>query len=94
MPGGKGVFPDMTIDQNLTMAAYKYRRDKADVARRLADRDHLCDRPVVLGGEAHEQALEAEGLGDAGADEVAVVGPREPGDELREPAAEEQEDAQ
>jgi ABC-type branched-subunit amino acid transport system ATPase component len=37
LPGGKGVFADMTIDQNLTMAAYKFRHDRADVERRLTD---------------------------------------------------------
>jgi ABC-type branched-subunit amino acid transport system ATPase component/predicted MFS family arabinose efflux permease len=29
LPGGKGVFPEMTVRENLEMAAYHYRRDRA-----------------------------------------------------------------
>lgn len=36
LPGGKGVFPDMTVRQNLVMGAYIHRRDSADVERRIA----------------------------------------------------------
>jgi ABC-type branched-subunit amino acid transport system ATPase component len=36
LPGGKGVFPDMTVRQNLIMGAYIHRRDSADVERRIA----------------------------------------------------------
>ncbi|MDG2907924.1 MAG: MFS transporter [Acidimicrobiales bacterium] len=35
LPGGKGVFPDMTVHQNLTMGAYIHRRDRTDVANRI-----------------------------------------------------------
>ena len=35
LPGGKGVFADMTVRQNLVMGAYKFRHDRADVARRI-----------------------------------------------------------
>src|SRR5204863_8336917 len=33
--GGKGVFPAMTIAENLEMAGFVYRRDRADLQRRL-----------------------------------------------------------
>jgi ABC-type branched-subunit amino acid transport system ATPase component/predicted MFS family arabinose efflux permease len=36
LPGGKGVFPQMTVRQNLEMAAYIYRHDSADRDRRIA----------------------------------------------------------
>ena len=36
LPGGKGVFGDMTIRENLEMAAWIYRKDQADVERRIA----------------------------------------------------------
>ena len=35
LPGGKGVFPDMTVRQNLVMGAYIHRSDGDDVARRI-----------------------------------------------------------
>ena len=36
LPGGKGVFPGMTVRENLEMAAFVYRRDRADHDRRIA----------------------------------------------------------
>ncbi|MEM7139764.1 MAG: MFS transporter [Actinomycetota bacterium] len=36
LPGGKGVWPNLTIGDNLEVAAYQYRSDPADVARRKA----------------------------------------------------------
>jgi ABC-type branched-subunit amino acid transport system ATPase component len=36
LPGGKGVFPDMTVRENLEMGAYIYRTDPADRDRRIA----------------------------------------------------------
>ena len=36
LPGGKGVFPGMTVHQNLTMGAYIHRRDRDDVTGRIA----------------------------------------------------------
>src|SRR5207245_2056800 len=33
--GGKGVFPAMTVEENLEMAAFIYRHDDADFHRRL-----------------------------------------------------------
>ncbi len=35
LPGGKGTFPSMTINDNLIMGAYEYRRDSDDVAERI-----------------------------------------------------------
>jgi ABC-type branched-subunit amino acid transport system ATPase component/MFS family permease len=36
LPGGKGVFPQMTVRENLEMAAFVYRRDGTDQERRIA----------------------------------------------------------
>ena len=36
LPGGKGVFPQMTVRENLEMAAFVYRSDKEDQERRIA----------------------------------------------------------
>ncbi len=54
LPGGKGVFPQMTVQENLEMAAFVYRRDRADHDRRIA-RVHelfptLAERPDDLAG--------------------------------------------
>jgi ABC-type branched-subunit amino acid transport system ATPase component/predicted MFS family arabinose efflux permease len=35
LPGGNGVFRDMTVRENLEMAIYNYRADKADMERRI-----------------------------------------------------------
>jgi len=37
LPGGKGVFPDMTVRQNLVMGGYIHRGDREDVERRIAE---------------------------------------------------------
>ena len=36
LPGGKGVFSDMTVRQNLVMGSYIHRHDSVDVERRIA----------------------------------------------------------
>ena len=36
LPGGNGVFPDMTVRQNLVMGSYIHRHDSVDVERRIA----------------------------------------------------------
>jgi ABC-type branched-subunit amino acid transport system ATPase component/MFS family permease len=36
LPGGKGVFPQMTVRENLEMAAFVYRGDREDQERRIA----------------------------------------------------------
>ncbi len=35
LPGGKGVFPQMSVRENLEVAAFTYRRDDADFERRI-----------------------------------------------------------
>ena len=35
LPGGRGVFPDMTVRENLEVGAYVYRADRADRDRRI-----------------------------------------------------------
>ena len=37
VPGGRGVFPRLTVEENLAMGAFLIRRDKATVARRTAE---------------------------------------------------------
>jgi ABC-type branched-subunit amino acid transport system ATPase component/predicted MFS family arabinose efflux permease len=54
LPGGKGVFPQMTVRENLEMGAYIYRGDPADRERRIARvlelfRD-LTDRQSQMAG--------------------------------------------
>jgi len=36
LPGGKGVFPDMTVRENLEMAAFRFRKDRDHRDRRFA----------------------------------------------------------
>ena len=52
LPGGKGVFSDMTIRENLEMATWNYRDDRADVERRIASAlelfPELAERPGEL----------------------------------------------
>ena len=36
LPGGKGVFPQMSVRENLEVAAFAYRRDNADFERRIS----------------------------------------------------------
>jgi ABC-type branched-subunit amino acid transport system ATPase component/predicted MFS family arabinose efflux permease len=36
LPGGKGVFPDMTVHENLEMAAFRFRKDEARRDRQFA----------------------------------------------------------
>ena len=37
LPGGNGVFPDMTVRQNLVMGGYIHRGDREDVERRIVE---------------------------------------------------------
>jgi len=52
LPGGKGVFGDMTIRENMDMATWNFRDDPADVERRIADAlslfPELAERPDQL----------------------------------------------
>jgi ABC-type branched-subunit amino acid transport system ATPase component/predicted MFS family arabinose efflux permease len=36
LPGGRGVFGEMTVTENLEMGGFAYRRDRADLRRRMA----------------------------------------------------------
>src|SRR5581483_1905414 len=58
MPGGRGIFPDLSVGENLRMATWTFRRDKARV-RRATDRaldlfpalsTRLADRAGLLSG--------------------------------------------
>jgi ABC-type branched-subunit amino acid transport system ATPase component len=54
LPGGKGVFPEMTVRENLEMAAFVYRGDKEDQERRIAKVldlfESLAERQAQLAG--------------------------------------------
>ncbi len=43
-PGGKGVFPGLTVEENLRMSAFLLRRDTAEIERRLAEVFELFPR--------------------------------------------------
>jgi ABC-type branched-subunit amino acid transport system ATPase component/predicted MFS family arabinose efflux permease len=58
LPGGNGVFPYMTIRENLEMGAYIYRGNRADRDRRIA---HVLDMFDVLAGRQHEMAVALSG---------------------------------
>ena len=51
MPGGKGVFPTLTVAENLRLACWMLRHDP-DVARRLVD-ETIAMFPIL--GERHDQ---------------------------------------
>ena len=66
LPGGNGVFPDMTVHQNLVMGAYIHRSDGDDVARRISsvlelfpDLEHRQDQRAssMSGGQQQMLAL-------------------------------------
>jgi ABC-type branched-subunit amino acid transport system ATPase component/predicted MFS family arabinose efflux permease len=58
LPGGKGVFPDMTVRQNLTMGAYIHRRDRTDVANRI---DRVFELFPDLAGRQDQRASSMSG---------------------------------
>ena len=58
LPGGKGVFPQMTIRENLEMGAYIYRDDHADRDRRIA---RVLDLFDVLADRQDEMAASLSG---------------------------------
>jgi len=58
LPGGKGVFPQMTVRENLEMAAFVYRHDKADQERRIA---RVLDLFVDLGRRQDQSAASLSG---------------------------------
>ena len=66
LPGGNGVFPDMTVRQNLVMGAYIHRSDSDDVERRISsvlelfpDLEHRQDQRAssMSGGQQQMLAL-------------------------------------
>ncbi|MGO9872807.1 MAG: MFS transporter [Acidimicrobiia bacterium] len=58
LPGGKGVFPYMTIRENLEMGAYIYRGNRGDRDRRIA---RVLDMFDVLADRQHEMAVALSG---------------------------------
>jgi ABC-type branched-subunit amino acid transport system ATPase component len=53
LPGGRGVFPGMTVRENLEIGAYIYRADRADRDRRIA---RVLDLFEDLAGRQHQTA--------------------------------------
>ena len=58
MPGGHGVFPSLTVDENLRAAAWLFRRDRADAAARIAA---ARGRFPVLDGRRQSRAADLSG---------------------------------
>ena len=58
MPGGHGVFPSLTIDENLRVAAWLFRRDRADANARIAK---ARSRFPILEQRRHNQAADLSG---------------------------------
>jgi branched-chain amino acid transport system ATP-binding protein len=58
VPGGQGVFPSLTVEENLRLAAWLMRRDTA--ATRTAT-EHVLDRFPVLRNRLHEPAANLSG---------------------------------
>ena len=58
LPGGKGVWPNMTIGDNLRMGAYNYRADPDDVQSRI---DGVLEIFPALADRLHERAGDLSG---------------------------------
>ncbi len=58
LPGGRGVFRDLSIEDNLRIGAYRYRRDTADVNRRI---DRVVEMFDQLDGRLGERAGDLSG---------------------------------
>ena len=58
LPGGKGVWPSLTIGDNLQVGAYQYRSDPADVRRRIA---RVLEMFPALQGRLDERAGDLSG---------------------------------
>ena len=58
LPGGKGIWPSMSIGDNLTIGAYNYRADPADVQRRI---DRVLEMFPALAGRLSERAGDLSG---------------------------------
>jgi predicted ABC-type transport system involved in lysophospholipase L1 biosynthesis ATPase subunit len=58
LPGGKGVFPQMTVRENLEMGAYIYRDNHAERERRIA---RVLDLFDVFADRQHQMAASLSG---------------------------------
>ena len=58
LPGGKGVWPSLTIGDNLRVGAYNYRSDSADVQRRI---DNVLEMFPALADRLDERAGDLSG---------------------------------
>lgn len=58
LPGGKGVWPNLTIGDNLQVGAYQYRKDIADRDRRIA---HVLELFPALSDRLEERAGDLSG---------------------------------
>jgi len=58
LPGGRGVFRELSIEDNLRVGAYKFRRDSADVQRRI---DRVVEMFEQLEGRLGERAGDLSG---------------------------------
>ena len=58
LPGGQGTWPSMSIADNLQMGAFRYRRDPADVQRRI---DRVLDLYPALGERLTTRAGDLSG---------------------------------
>lgn len=70
MPGGRGIFPDLTVAENLRMATWVSRRDKIHCARAIAWagdlfpalRPRMADRAGLLSGGQQQMLALAQAL--------------------------------
>jgi ABC-type branched-subunit amino acid transport system ATPase component/MFS family permease len=58
LPGGKGVFPQMSVRENLEVAAFVYRQDREDMERRIA---RVLDLFTDLAGRQGQAAASLSG---------------------------------
>ena len=58
LPGGQGIWPSMSIGDNLTIGAYNYRADAADVQRRI---DRVLEMFPALAGRSSDCAGDLSG---------------------------------
>ena len=58
LPGGAGTWPGMTVADNLEMGAFRYRRDPADVRRRI---DHVLELYPLLATRLGDKAGDLSG---------------------------------
>lgn len=58
LPGGQGIWPSMSIGDNLTIGAYNYRSDPADVQRRI---DRVLEMFPALADRLSERAGDLSG---------------------------------